>query len=105
MTSLRKRMIEDLQVRNRSPHTQAAYIQQVSLSSRYFDKSPVLLDIRGYQIFLTNEKKLTPKSISVAVAALRFPYQEAMDDRGGSSTSQTTAKTTSHPGNNARSLR
>ena len=77
MTSLRKRMIEDMQVRNRSPHTQASYIQQVSLFSRYFDKSPLLLgpeDIRGYQIFLTNEKKLTPKSISVAVAALRFLY-------------------------------
>jgi hypothetical protein len=33
MTSLRKRMIEDMQVRNRSPHTQAAYIQQASLFS------------------------------------------------------------------------
>ena len=55
MTSLRKRMIEDMQVRNRSPHTQAAYVQQASLFSRYFDKSPVLLgpeDIRTYQIYL-----------------------------------------------------
>jgi integrase/recombinase XerD len=77
MTSLRKRMIEDMQIRNRSPHTQAAYVQQASLFSRYFDKSPLLLgpeDIRTYQIHLTNEKKLTPKSISVAVAALRFLY-------------------------------
>ncbi|MGB8528494.1 MAG: site-specific integrase, partial [Rhodoplanes sp.] len=77
MTSLRKRMIEDMQVRNRSPHTQASYVQQVSLFARFFDKSPELLgpeDIRTYQVFLTNEKRLTPKSISVAVAALRFLY-------------------------------
>ena len=77
MTSLRKRMIEDMQVRNRSPHTQASYVQQVSLFAQFFDKSPELLgpeDIRTYQVFLTNEKRLTPKSISVAVAALRFLY-------------------------------
>ena len=72
MTSLRKRMIEDMQVRNRSPHTQAAYVQQASLFSRYFDKSPVLLgpeDIRTYQIYLTNEKKLTPRSTARCSAA------------------------------------
>jgi integrase/recombinase XerD len=77
MTSLRKRMIEDLQVRNRSPHTQASYVQQVSLFARHFGKSPELLgpeDIRTYLIYLTNEKKLTPKSIGVTVAALRFLY-------------------------------
>jgi site-specific recombinase XerD len=70
-------MIEDMQIRNRSPQTQAAYVQQVSLFSRHFGKSPEVLspeDIRNYQIYLTNEKKLTPKSISVAVAALRFLY-------------------------------
>jgi len=34
MTSLRQRMIEDMQVRNLSPHTQASYLQQVSLIAR-----------------------------------------------------------------------
>jgi integrase/recombinase XerD len=31
--------------------------------------------IRTYQIYLTNEKKLAPGSIHVAIAALRFPYK------------------------------
>ena len=31
MTSLRQRMIEDMQVRNLSPHTQTVYLRQVSL--------------------------------------------------------------------------
>ena len=85
MTSLRKRMIEDMQVRNRSPHTQASYVQQVSLFAQFFDKSPELLgpeDIRTYQVFLTNEKRLTPKSISVAVAALRFLYNVSSKRNG-----------------------
>jgi integrase/recombinase XerD len=60
MTELRKRMHEDMQVRNFSPHTQASYLLQVSLFARYFNKSPELLtpeNIRAYQLYLTNERK------------------------------------------------
>ena len=75
MTPLRQRMIEDMQVRNLSPHTQTAYVQQVSLFARHFNQSPEALgpeQIRAYQVHLTNEKKLAPGSILIAVAALRF---------------------------------
>ena len=78
MTVLRKRMTEDMQVRNLSPHTQASYLQQVSLFARYFRTSPDALTpehIRTYQIYLTNEKKLAANSIYTAVAALRFLYR------------------------------
>ena len=63
MTTLRQRMTEDMQVRNLSPHTQTSYVQQVSLFARHFNKSPEALgpeDIRTYQVYLTNEKKLAP---------------------------------------------
>jgi integrase/recombinase XerD len=78
MTSLRRRMTEDMQVRNLSSHTQATYVQQVSLFARHFNQSPELLgpeEIRSYQVYLTNEKKLSPGSILIAVAALRFLYK------------------------------
>ena len=78
MTPLRKRMTEDMQVRNLALTTQAVYLQQVSLFARHFDKSPEALepeDIRAYQVYLTNEKKLTPSSVPIAVAALRFLYK------------------------------
>ena len=78
MTPLRQRMIEDMQVRNFSPHTQSSYVLQVSLFARYFQKSPDQLgpeEIRSYQVYLTNEKKLAPGSILIAVAALRFLYK------------------------------
>ena len=78
MTSLRQRMIEDMQVRNLSPHTQASYVQQASLFARHFNQSPEALgpeEIRSYQVYLTNEKKLAPGSILIAVSALRFLYK------------------------------
>ena len=78
MTSLRQRMIEDMQIRNLSVHTQKCYVLQVSLFARHFSKSPELLgpeQIRAYQIYLTNERKLATKSILLAIAALRFLYK------------------------------
>jgi integrase/recombinase XerD len=81
MTMLRQRMTHDMQVRNLSPHTQASYLQQVSLFARYFDKSPAVLgpeEIRTYQIYLTTEKKLSPSSILIAISALRFLYKVSL---------------------------
>jgi site-specific recombinase XerD len=74
-------MTEDMQVRNLSPHTQASYVQQVSLFARHFNKSPEQLgpeDIRAYQVHLTNERKLAPGSVLIAVAALRFLYKVSL---------------------------
>ena len=51
MTSLRQRMLEDMQVRNLSSHTQVSYVQQVSRFARHFDRSPETLgpeEIRAY---------------------------------------------------------
>jgi integrase/recombinase XerD len=77
MTPLRQRMLEDMQIRNFSQNTQESYLQQVSLYARHFRRSPEGLgprNVRDYQVYLTNEKKLAPGSISIATAALRFLY-------------------------------
>jgi len=74
-------MTEDMQVRNLSPCTQTSYVQQVSLFARHFDQSPEQLgpeEIRAYQVYLTNEKKLAPGSVLIAVAALRFLYKVSL---------------------------
>jgi integrase/recombinase XerD len=81
MTPLRQRMTEDMQVRNLALKTQSSYLLQVSLFARYFNKSPELLgpeDIRTYQVYLTQEKKLAPASIVIAVSALRFLYKVSL---------------------------
>jgi site-specific recombinase XerD len=71
-------MIEDMKIRNLAATTQTAYLSYVSQFARYFGKSPDVLgreQIRAYQIYLTQEKKLAPVSINVAVCALRFLYK------------------------------
>ena len=77
MTPLRKRLIEDMTVRNLAPTTQATYVHQVSMFARHFGQSPETLgpeEIRSYQVYLAMEKELAPSSIITAVAALRFLY-------------------------------
>jgi integrase/recombinase XerD len=78
MTTLRRRMIEDMQVRNLSSHTQDAYVREVSQFARHFNRSPEVLgpeEIRSYQVYLRKERKLAPSSMIIAVAALRFLYK------------------------------
>ncbi len=77
MTVLRQRMLEEMQIRNFSENTQESYLMQVSLFARHFRRSPEGLgpvNIRTYQLYLTNEKKLAPGSIHIATSALRFLY-------------------------------
>src|SRR6516162_9367544 len=78
MTSLRQRMIEDMRVRNLAVGTQTIYLHHVSQFARYFGKSPAALgreQIRAFQVYLTQDKKLDPSTITVAVSALRFLYK------------------------------
>ena len=58
MSPLRRRMIEDMQIRNLTPHTQRVYVEQVVRFARHFRKSPELLgpaEIRTYLLHLTQE--------------------------------------------------
>jgi site-specific recombinase XerD len=77
VSPLRQRMIEDMRVRNFAPNTQDSYLRQVSLFARHFGKSPEQLgpeEIRTYQIYLAEQKKVSVGTRIVAVSALRFLY-------------------------------
>ena len=81
MTPLRQRMIEDMQVRNLSPRTIDCYVRQVAAFARHFKRSPELLgleEIRGYQIHLVHERKLSWSSFNQAVCALHFLYVKTL---------------------------
>jgi len=74
-------MTEDMQIRNFAENTQKSYLEQVSRFARHFRRSPEGLgpaNIRDYQLYLTNEKKLAPGSILIATSALRFLYTVTM---------------------------
>ena len=84
MASLRQRMLEDMQVRRLSTCTQRTYVETVARFARYFDRSPARLgpeQLRAYQVYLTNERRLAPSSLVVAVSALRFLYRVTLQKR------------------------
>jgi integrase/recombinase XerD len=76
MSPLRRRMIEDMSVRNLSPATQRSYIHAVSKFSRYFGRSPDKLeleDVRAFQVHLVSTGISWP-ALNQIVCALRFFY-------------------------------
>jgi site-specific recombinase XerD len=81
MTPLRQRMIEDMRVRNFSLRTQATYVTHVAKFAKYFGKSPELLgpeEIRAYQVYLVNEKRISWSYLNQAVCALKFLYRTTL---------------------------
>ena len=71
---LRRRMIEDMTVRNLSPATQRSYVHAVAKFSRFFGRSPdtlTLEDVRTFQVHLAS-KGVAWASLNQTVAALRF---------------------------------
>ena len=82
VTPLRKRMIEDLEIRNRSPNTVKAYVLAVARFAAYFGRSAHLLglnEIRGYQLHMIRNKRVAVTTLNVTVAALRFLYGTTME--------------------------
>ena len=78
MTPLRRRMLEDMGIRNFAENTQLCYLQQVSAYARHFGRSPEDLgpeDIRTYQVHLIEVRKLSLASVGIAACALRFLYR------------------------------
>ena len=81
MTHLRKMMLEELQRRNYSEITTRNYLRVVTEFARYFGKPPDRLslnELRTYQAYLLQERKLTPGSVVNQVAALRFFFVKTL---------------------------
>jgi integrase/recombinase XerD len=81
MSPLRRRMIEDMTIRNLSPATQQSYLHAVSKFSQYFGRSPDRLDpedVRAYQVHLAS-KGVSWGSLNQVVCALRFFYGVTLD--------------------------
>ncbi len=81
MTTLRQRMTDDLRLRNRSLRTINTYIACVVHFARHFGKSPELLgpeEIRQYQVYLVEQRRVSWSYFNQAVCALRFLYRHTL---------------------------
>ena len=82
MTALRKRMLDDLQIRNYAPTTVSSYVRSVAEFAKHFNKPPDQLgpeEIRSWQLFLLNEKRVKLSTYIQAVCGLRFFYGNTLN--------------------------
>jgi len=76
ISPLRRRMVDDMTIRNLSPATQRSYLHAVSKFSRHFGRSPDTLgleEVRDFQVHLV-AKGVSWGSLNQVVCALRFFY-------------------------------
>src|ERR1700683_4498986 len=81
MTSLRQRMLEDLRIRTHAPTTVECYVRSVAEFAKHFNKPPDQLgaeEIRAWQLFLLNEKRVKRSSYIQAICGLRFFYRNTL---------------------------
>jgi integrase/recombinase XerD len=74
-------MLEELQRRNYSAITTRNYLRVVAEFAKYFGKSPDKLgpnELRTYQAYLLQDRKLTPGTVVNRVAALRFFFVKTL---------------------------
>jgi len=84
VTPLRRRMLEELQRRNYASETIRGYILSVKQFAEYFGKSPEKMgaeEIRRFQLYLLQEKKLAPGTVEMRMSALRFLYKKVLKRR------------------------
>ena len=82
MTPLRQRFIEDMQLRGLAPTTQRSYLHYVTGFARFFNMSPDKLDleaVRQYELYLLNERMISPESINTYISAIQFLYQVTLE--------------------------
>jgi len=82
MTPLRQRMLEDMRLRNFSSETQRGYIHYIADYAQYFRTSPDRLGpeaVREYQIYLTEERKMSPETLNCFTSAAKFLYQTTLE--------------------------
>ena len=81
MTALRRRMIEDMTVRNLSRYTQRNYLSAVARFARHFGKSPADLGPEQVRDYLNHliAQKISASHFNVTVAALRFLYTVSLE--------------------------
>jgi integrase/recombinase XerD len=77
MTPLRRRMIEDMQLRNFAPGTTTVYVHCVARFAQHFHQSPDRLgpeDVRAYLIHLVQQQRVSWSYYNQNLQALRFLY-------------------------------
>lgn len=81
MTTLRQKLIDELELRGMSRSTQESYVGVVSMLARHYHRAPDLIsdeELRGYLLHLLRDRHNGASTLIVAVSALRFFYRQVL---------------------------
>jgi len=81
MSILRKRMIEDMQLRGFSPRTQQSYSRAVRKLAQHYHKSPNLVtdeELRQYFLYRTNVSRWSRVACTIALCGIKFFYKQTL---------------------------
>ncbi len=81
MTALRRRMLEDLQLRGLAPKTQQCSVAAVHQLAQHYRRPPDQLseeELRQYFLFLLNDKKVAESTFRIHLYGIRFFYERTL---------------------------
>lgn len=81
MTELRRRMIQDMELRGFSPKTRKAYLGAVQGLARFYRRSPDQLseeEIRQFFLHLVNVRHAARSTVTVYLCGIKFLYEKTL---------------------------
>jgi site-specific recombinase XerD len=81
MTTLRQKMIEDMQLHSFAERTQDSYLRAVRQLAAYFNKPPDQIseeELRQYFLYLKNVKKASRSTMTLALCGIKFFYERTL---------------------------
>ncbi len=86
MTPLRRKMMEDMRLRDFAARTQESYLGAVRGLAAHYMRSPDLIseeEVRSYFLHLVNVRKLSRSSIRIHLAGVRFLFETTLGRKWG----------------------
>lgn len=83
MSTLRTKMIRELELQRKSAHTIKAYVTAVEQLAVHFNRCPSKItreEIRDYAHYLITQRKLAHASVNVKLAGFVFLYRQVLGD-------------------------
>jgi integrase/recombinase XerD len=81
MNALRRRMLEDLQLRGLAPKTQQCYLDAVKHLAHHYRRAPDQIseeELRQYFLYLITEKQVAESTLRIHLYGIRFFYERTL---------------------------
>ena len=81
MTELRRRMVEDMQLRGLAKNTQQSYMDSVRILAKYYNRRPDHLseeEIRNFFLYLIKEKRVCESTVGTYLHGIKFFFEKTL---------------------------